>query len=157
MADAVSNSIPTVKVSGAAPKKRGRKPKVRHDIADDVPIDGDYQPLDLENEDPAFEYAWMTDKDLGSVGRKRGYVIEKWGPGCARPRAYFGAETAGSDVKQNELTLAKIPKARIQKFRDGEAKRHRGIMSGLLNRGPKDFAAGGRVRTGAAETKIFQS
>jgi hypothetical protein len=112
--------------------RRQRRAKVRHD-AEHAPIDGDYDPLRLTNEDPEFDYFWASESDRARFGW-RGWIEEKWGPSCARPRFYFGAKQTGAAVKFRELTLLKLPKAlnAQQKAVDPNRRRHAQLMREVL-------------------------
>jgi len=118
----------------AVAKRRGRKPKARHD-ADDTPIDGWSSPLTapLVNEDPKYAYYWASQHDLEAYGM-RGWVPEQWGPKCAHPPFYFGEKKNGAPVRWKQLTLMKMPKARAEEFkrRDWRAVQHRKLMSYVL-------------------------
>lgn len=137
----------TEAVAGAAPKGRhARKPKVRHDISDEAPIDGDYRPLELVNTDKNFEYPWLTEADRGSVGAGRGYEPVLWSADekAVRPKYYFGKRDVGTEIRQRELTLHRVPAERMARIRAGESKRHNDMARMLFdkarNSGPKGRA-----------------
>jgi hypothetical protein len=111
-----------------------RQAKVRHD-ADDSPIDGDYEPLKLANEDPDFHYQWFTEIDYQKRGY-RGWEAEKWGPNCCRPaQAMLARQQAGANITHRELTLMKIPAARWAKIKeqDHAYKRHQVLLDAVLH------------------------
>lgn len=112
--------------------RRVRQAKVRHD-ADEAPIDGDYDPLKLTNEDPDYRYFWASDKDRGRLGH-RGWVEERWSPACAHPKFYFGAKARGEVIREKELTLMKMPAAiwERQQARDPARRRHAELMKEVM-------------------------
>jgi hypothetical protein len=112
--------------------RRTRQAKVRHD-AEDAPIDGDYDPLKLANEDPDFRYFWASDKDRGRLGH-RGWIEERWSPTCAHPKFYFGAKHRGELIKEKELTLMKMPTVDWERLqaRDPQRRRHAQLMSEIM-------------------------
>lgn len=121
---AISADRVAASLTAVVAKRSGRKGKTRHD-AEDVPIDGDIHEMlaiDPESMDPEFEYSWLSDGDLARFGG-RGYLLEKWGPGCAQPKCYFGEKKRGETIRFRELTLAKLPKARAAAIRDKSSAR----------------------------------
>ncbi len=117
-----------------ANKRRGRKPKARHD-ADDTPMDGWSSPLTSrpENEDPNFAYFYASEADISAYGH-RGWVPEVWGPKCARPKHYFGQQVKGTPVTYKRLTLMRMPKARAEMLKRRDEKRvlHEKLMGYVL-------------------------
>jgi hypothetical protein len=113
--------------------RRMRQAKVRHD-ADDAPIDGDYDPLRLTNEDPGFKYFWASERDRARLGH-RGWIEERWSPACARPRFYFGPQKRGEMIRERELVLMKLPAEvwRRQQERDPQRRRHAELMQEILH------------------------
>lgn len=112
--------------------RRKRHAKVRHD-AEPAPMDGDYSPLVLCNEDREFRYFWASESDRARF-QWRGWVEEKWSPSCARPKFYYGAKKPGEAIKYRELTLLKLPRsvAEAQDAQDPSRRRHALLMREVL-------------------------
>ena len=149
----ISKPVP-VEASAGAPKKRGRKPKVRHDIPSGVPIDGDYKLLTLVNHDVGenkkFVFKWHSDEDR-QMAPYRGYVAELWSPTCARPKLYFGETKEGSEVRFRELTLMKAPRELVEEADAGERADHNKIIEGLLQRAKQ---SGGSAKVFTQEVSV---
>lgn len=109
-----------------------RKARIRHD-APPAPIDGDYDPLRLTNEDPDYTYFWSSEKDLGRL-QYRGWVNEQWSPACARPAFWFGAAKAGEPIRYRDLTLMRLPRthAAALEQNDPARRRHAALMREVL-------------------------
>jgi len=127
----------TANLASVAAKRGRRKAKARHD-AEDMPVDGDINEmlaLDPASLDPDFEYTWISDGDRARFG-SRGYVEEKWGPGCAQPKCYFGAKNRGETIRFRELTLVKLPKERAEAIRQksGARRDHLARMQAIIGR-----------------------
>lgn len=110
--------------------KRGRKPKIRHDAETVLaPVDGDYDKLSLENEEPGFQYFRLNAKDLARYKR---YGIEecRWGVDKVRPREWFGEGKHGDVIRMEELTICKLPIAVAQRVAaaDSRRRRHESLM-----------------------------
>lgn len=115
---------------GRPPGVKGAKARARHELTE-APIDGDYQPLDVVNKDPAFEYVAMSTRDRQRRGHQ--YEVVRWSEGCAHsPWESFKEELRGQEVKINgELTLMRIPKERDQARKRREMNSFRAARDGI--------------------------
>lgn len=115
---------------GAVKKRRGRKPKARHD-APEVIVDGDFgQELALRGEDPKFEYAWLSERDRAML-QWRGYEVCLWGAQSCEPKYHYGQKARNTEIKMRELTLHRIPKVRIAAIRARERSNHDRAMDSI--------------------------
>lgn len=132
-------------------KRRGRPPgaksatkvRARHELTE-APVDGDYQPLDVVNKNPAFEYAAMSSRDRQRRGHQ--YEVERWSESCAHsPWETFREELRGQEVKVNgELTLMRIPKERDRARKQRELNAFSAARDGIA---ASDAARGHKPQT----------
>lgn len=118
--------------SRGSARKAAERPKARLD-EEALPVDGDYEKLARENEDPSYVYFWASEFDLSRL--RRPWVAEKWGPNCCRPKWHFGDMPEGQTIKIDGLTMMKMPKrlwAEIQK-RDPKRSKHRILRKQLFD------------------------
>lgn len=133
--------IPAERVEGDLPKKRGGRPKgsknrtsaaapaVRHDIPAAGPVDGDYDKLTLENQQPGMVYFRANQRDMHSL-KRWGAVEEKWhfdkdgNPTNAYPREWFEPGKPGETVRMEELTILKLPVERNNQRVAADRRRH---------------------------------
>lgn len=104
-------------------RKGTRQARKRHD-PEDAPVDGDYEALAIVDTDARFEYAFIADYDRAKY-TMRGYIPELYGPGAARLKWDFTPRKRGEEIRVNELTLMKCPKARAEMIRHAEMATHR--------------------------------
>jgi len=126
----------------AAALKRGtrKKAKARYD-ADESPIDGDINELlAVEGGEPGWVHFWASERDKARF-RGRPWVEEKWGPGCFRPKFYFGEQKRGETIRLNELTLMKMREEHAEQLRTRDRARrdHNSRMQVLISGAKGNF------------------
>jgi hypothetical protein len=92
----------------AAPKRRGRPKKLRHDPVD-APVNGNYTDDHVFNKDPAFAYFWASDEDIDRV-LNRGGIVCKRDSEQARPFFDRRKDAGEADIVVKNLTLMKVPR-----------------------------------------------
>ena len=114
-----------------AKRKPGRPPKAkRHDPAA-APADGDYSLDQVVNKEPGFDYGLISARQRGRY-QARGWIPERWGADCARPKWDYGEHKAGDEVTvNNELTLMKIPVERRNETSRAERGKHAEALNAL--------------------------
>ncbi len=112
-------------------KRRGRKPKVRHD-AIAVATDGYGDRLAIENQRKGFKYCWVNSRDLQRYKR---FGAEELREGDKdRPIEWCGDRKEKEVVRYNELTAVRIPETAAAQMdeRDWMRRQHSQLMGQLV-------------------------
>src|SRR5262245_18165433 len=100
----------------AAPKRRGRPPKKRHDadaVSADAPLAGNPGIDVVYNKEPGFVYPLVSDDDM-AIMLARGAVVCQRGNEQARP--HEDRYRDAGDFKVRGLTMMKISVADYEKY-----------------------------------------
>jgi hypothetical protein len=105
------------------PKNKGGRPKKRRDPPP-APIDGDYRNDAISNKEAGWDYGLIADRERGKY-LARGWQVERYGAGCARPKWDYNEHKNGDEVRvNNQLTLMKIPTALREQINNQERQWH---------------------------------